>query len=351
MAQTHSPQEWEDIGCQAILDLLKDRFVVPWAEVEARISTHGWKDFERVQPVQLSGARNTLRRDELIIQETTHQRPPVTTIRLPFPKGRKRELERLGGSRRKMYRRYLSWAMNQNLCGKHAERVILDSAQAAASSAGLYIPRQAVGKVHHVQGFALQRGPLDVLAHILELPDIRTEIALVFEVKNIHVWIYPWARQLWELLVKAADVALKTPLMPVLACVRSAWQTGQMAKDIGFLICQFSDQLFSPEIDQTDFDEVVQEFDLAMVRHEGPIEPALTFLTRTLRRSPPPTPPFGENTPWYRRQSQRFAVTAPVILAHDALAGKLPEDARRRVFKSFKARVKAVCSWPMLEGW
>jgi hypothetical protein len=138
--------DWEAIGQAAILDLLGDVFFAPWTEVESRISNRGWKDFRRVQPVQLSGARRKLRESGAIIEETSKTTPPVHGIRLPYPENRKRELQRLAGKRRKLYRKYLSWAAELPLCGKHAEHVIWESLTDSSSDAGLYVPPQVVGE-------------------------------------------------------------------------------------------------------------------------------------------------------------------------------------------------------------
>jgi hypothetical protein len=198
---------------------LAERFIVPWTEAEARIAFQRWKEFPPVQPLQLHDARRSLAADNLIVEEVTHHHPPVTTIRLPFPPGRKRELERLRGERRKAYRTYLSWAQDSRLCGKHAERVVLESAQSAASDAGLWVPPQVVGEIHTILGASSSRGPLDevVYAHVLADPKPTADAILAVEVKNIHTWIYPWSKELWELLVKAAEVALDIPVMPLAA--------------------------------------------------------------------------------------------------------------------------------------
>ena len=260
------PTDWVQEGRNAILDLLQERLVIPWLEAEARISSHGWRDFLKVQPLQLHEARVSLVNDGLIIPETTHHPIPAVTIRLPFPEGRTRELTRLRGARRKLYRRYLSWANDTNLCGRHAEKVVLDSTLSAASDAGLYVPRQTVGDIRDIQGIPVQPGPLDALAHILDLPLLDGHIPLLIEVKNINHWIYPWSLELWQCLVKAASVATTTPVLPVLVCMRSVYMTNQMAKDIGFFTCQLNTQLFSPAIDQAAFREVVG--DLHLVRRQ-----------------------------------------------------------------------------------
>lgn len=64
MARGWSPEEWELHGMEAIVDLVSDRQVVPWGEVEARISVHGWKAFRKVQPIQLRGALKRLRQED-----------------------------------------------------------------------------------------------------------------------------------------------------------------------------------------------------------------------------------------------------------------------------------------------
>jgi hypothetical protein len=350
-AGRHTPQEWEEIGRQALLDLLGDKHVVPWPEAEARISMTGWKDFEPVQPLQLMGARRSLQERGQIVVETTQHTPAVTTLRLPFLPGRKREIERLRGERRKLYRKYLSWAQDGNLCGKHAERVVLDSAKAAASEAGLWVPPQNVGAIHEVNGVPIRRGPLDVLAHILAVPQPTADAALVIEVKNIHSWVYPWTTELWELLVKASELGEATPVVPVLVCVRSAYQTNQMAKDIGFLGCYLGQQLFSLGIDATEFSAMVEEFGLVISQREGPVDPVIVFLTKTLRRSPPWSPP-PEDIPFYRRQVERFRTLAPVIRKYEALAdGSVTGKARRTVFGAFRAEARARMPWPRVGGW
>ncbi|HEY3212384.1 MAG TPA: hypothetical protein VGL16_04155 [Actinomycetota bacterium] len=304
-----------------------------------------------MQPLQLNGARRALVDEGLIVEETTEHELPVTTVRLPFEAGRKRELERLRGKRRKDYRRYIAWAQDGNLCGKHAERVVLESASAVASEAGLWVPPQRVGQLNEVNGIALSRGPLDVLAHVLAIPEPRADATLVIEVKNIHSWVYPWTSELWELLVKAAEFAEQTDVLPLLVCVRAAYQTNQLAKDIGFFCCYLGSQVFNPDIDGGEFQAMIDEFGLAIIQHEGPHEAVTTFLTRTLRRTPPLSPP-EEDVPWYRRQVSRLKDTAPVILRYQALAdGALEGAARSATFKAFRSDVHAVMTWPPVGGW
>jgi hypothetical protein len=347
---THTREEWEEIGKKAILDLLGERFVVPWVEVEARISGHGWKDFEKVQPVQLSGARRALRDDGLICEEVSAHRPPVQMIRLPYVDNRKRELERLVGRRRKAYRKYLSWAGDQYLCGKHAEKVVLESMRAAAD-VGLFVPKQTTGGVGEIKGVEVPTGPLDAFAHVLDLETVSDAGVVAVEVKNVNVWIYPMAVELWGLLVKAAELSKHFPVVPVLVCVRYAYQAQQMASDLGFFLAAMREQVFSPGIDAAEFSAVVEDFGLLAIQHEGPLEPVTSFFTGTLRRSPPLSQPRDEEIEWFFRQADRFARIAPIIEAHNALAAELDSQTRRRVFTSFAAKAVAASSWPLARGW
>jgi hypothetical protein len=257
--------EWEREGAEAILDLVNEEVVVPIPAIEAQIAVRGWKEFHKVQPVQLTGARRRLLAEGLIEEDTSHQHPAVTTARIPIPAGRKREIERLRGNVRKSYRRYLSWSGDHLHCGKHAEKVVLDSLREAASDAGLYVPPQAIGNVREVHGATLPGAlTLDAQADILRLPEVAFGAALVIEVKNIHSWIYPSARELWELLVKAAPLTKKLPVVPLLVCARTAYPAGQMAKDLGFFLSQMSNQIFSPSIDEGEFNDIIRRFGLAI---------------------------------------------------------------------------------------
>src|SRR5207253_7508807 len=132
------------------------------------------------------GARQRRREEGQIVEETTRHAVPVTTLRLPYPEHRKREIQRLAGQRRKKFRVYLSLAADHALCGRHAEKVVRDSLVAAASETGLYVPVQSLGQIDQIDQVKLDKGTLDVLAHALNLPKLDGHIPVVFEVKNVH---------------------------------------------------------------------------------------------------------------------------------------------------------------------
>lgn len=350
-AKPGNQDEWEEAGREAILHLLGEREVIPWHEAEARISHHGWADFPLVQPLQLTAARRQLVESGDVIVETSEHAQPVVTIRRPFEQGNKRRVERLRGARRKLYRKYIGWSQDQVLCGRHAEQVVLESARGAASGAGLFVPKQRVGHITGVLGRSIAPRTLDVLVHVLEPQTVQLECSVVVEVKNIHRWVYPWAPELWELLTKAADLAQQgAAVLPLLVCPRAAYQTWQFAKDTGFFTAQLGHQILHPDVPEADFDEVVSEFALVIQRHEGPHEHVLSFFEKTLRYSPPPTPP-PEDVPWFQRQVERFRHIAPTIARFDALAENLPDDARSRVWDGARKALASGCAWPLGRGW
>jgi len=342
---------WVAVGQEALLDLLSERLVIPWFEAESRISSSGWKSFPTVQPLQLHEARKSLAISEKIIEERSSHAIPVVTVRIPFPPKRKREITRLRGVRSKLYRRYLKWTNDEKLCGKYAERVVLESLKSAQSEAGLFVPPQVPGSIDQVKGVQVPIGPLDCFAHILELPSLGSDVTLVVEVKNINRWIYPWTRELWELLVKSAHLATHTPVLPVLVCMRYTHLIIRMAKDIGFFTTETRNQLFNISIPDHEFKEVVNEFGLTIVQHQGPLDSINDFLTKTLRLSPPPSPPENEDIQWYKRQTHRFQTIAPVILTFQNLANTLSDDARRRMFIAFRIAALKALQWPSVRGW
>jgi hypothetical protein len=193
-------------------------------------------------------------------------------------------------------------------------------------------------------------GSFDGLAYILDTETVTRRASLVMEVKNINGWVYPWAKELWELLVRAARLAADTPIVPLFVCMRTAWQTWQMAQDIGFMQVQLTRQVFSPSIDPTEFAAVIGEFGLLASQAQAPDEHLAAFFKGTLRRTPPISPP-PEEVEFWERSMLRFREIAPVIRRFDALAGDLADDQRSRAFAGFKKAALATMSWPSVKGW
>jgi hypothetical protein len=270
------------------------------------------------------------------------------TIRLPYPDGRLRELERLRGARRKLFRRYLSWVANQQLCGTHGEQVVLHSLQAAASRAGLFVPQQTPGNIDQI-GPAKNNGTFDAYAYVLNTETIQQEAVIAVEVKNINSWIVPSSQELWQLLLNAAEVTNQIPVLPLLVCVRYLYPVLRMAQDLGFFVTALEKQLFATSIAEDEFDEVVDDMGLAIQRHDGPSQPVVTFFERTLRRNPLSPPP--EKIEWFKRQVERFRAAAPLIQQYEVMSRDVDPLTRRRSFESFRARLPTVIGHPLVGGW
>jgi hypothetical protein len=125
--------------------------------------------------------------------------------------------------------------------------------------------------------------------------------------------------------------------------------TWQMAQDIGFFTVQMTRQIFHPDVPEDEFQEVIDEFALVIERTEGPDEHVTSFLTKTLRRNPPPTPPPDEDIEWFARQADRFAHLAPVILRFDPLADTLSN--RSHIWDAARGALKSSIDWPQVAGW
>ncbi|MGH8946273.1 MAG: hypothetical protein ACRDVL_08990 [Acidimicrobiia bacterium] len=299
----------------------------------------------------MTAARRQLAQEGTVVLEQSDTKPSVTTIRLRYSPGKKRSIQRLRGARRKLYRRYLSWAFDYALCGRAAEEAVLASAQAVASEAALWVPPQKVGAITEVLDYTIAPRTLDVLAFALEPSTAANPVAITWEVKNIHSWIYPWAPELWELLVKVAELAESgAPVLPVIVCPRAAWQTWQMAQDVGFFTVQLGRQIFSPEVPEEDFKRVVDEFALVIERFAGVDSHVVAFLTKTMRRAPPPPPPKEETT-WIDRAVDRFRALASTILRFESLASSLPDETRAKVWEGARAALRAEAGWPVRGGW
>ena len=289
-----------------------------------------------------------------MIEETSgHTVGAVTTLRIPITEGNKRRITRLRGEKRRLMRRYLGWTNDQDLCGRQGERVVLESLKSAASSCALWVPPQSTGVVEEVNGVPVPVGPLDAQAQILDVGAGQFEVPLVVEVKNVRHWIYPWAPELWEMLVKVASVSMKTPVVSVLMAPHVAYQTYLLAQDVGILTCPYRVQVFRPTLSEELFEEVEKAFGLTIQRHEGPLDHIVTWLKDWLRKSPAPHPSSSpeEDVAFYRRQADRLPEIAPLILEFELLAADIDGDLRRRTFALFRTRLAEKAPWTLQGGY
>jgi hypothetical protein len=175
-------------------------------------------------------------------------------------------------------------------------------------------------------------------------------IPVVVEVKNKRNWLYADAPELWECLVKCASLVVTHELdvLPILACSWSGPTAWWMAYDVGYFTAQMRVQVFSPEIDERAFDEVVDDTGLAITRHEGPIESMVHWLNSDLRKEPPNQP--GSGREWWEVQVERFTALAPHVLDFGDLAKQLSTNHKRSLFGAWRQRVESLATWPLRGG-
>lgn len=351
-----SAERWEQEGRAALLDLMAEKVAVPWAEAICRISNGAWASFRSVQPLQLRVALDQLLADGVVVREETGHAQPVVTYRLAEHGLTEDALVRERGRRRSLYRRFMKWTGDPAACGHHAEKVVFSSLVATAGEGRYLVPPQRVGHVPRVSRYEVLQGPLDGCAVLHDVKAWDQPVAMLLEVKNVHEWIYPWDRRLWELLVKAAGLAANLPVYPVLVCPHSDFTTYRMSEDIGFSRARYQVQLFSTDekrIPAYEFDEVVQEFGLTAVRHEAeqPQNDLVAFFGTEPRRDIRSVQGNGGRRAWYELAAERFSHLALTILRFDGLAGDVSQPARGRMLRAFSAAAKAEAYWPWGGGW
>jgi len=351
--------DWDREAELAVLDLLGEKHAVPWPEAISRISNSQWKDFWQ-------GATASARRSAHSPHEQTCRPPRARRTRgngslpscgdfpLSHPTISQTEFETERGRRRGMYRSFLSWTGDSVSCGHHAERVLITSMRRAAGDGILTIPQQRRGQVSRVRGNRIERGPLDALGFLPNLPHASSSVPFLVEVKNVSDWIYAWDQRLWELLVKAAEIGQHEPVLPLLACPYSDITAAREASDIGFLRIQYQEQLFTddPEKIPSDrFSEVVAEFGLVASQwpEDQPHPTMVEFFANVPRRRVRGRQ--GRWTEWYKLLSERFFRLSPLILDFDALAGPLEPATRSHVHRAFFEAARGVADWNFQGGW
>ena len=158
--------------------------------------------------------------------------------------GRKTEVERKESAKRRLYRRYLFWAGNTNLCGNVAELAVDSSLRSLAADGHLSV---LPAKPGHLTGLPNRKkfsGPLDAGGY---WPRLRSDpasgvIPFAVEVKNIRAWIYPRSSELWGLLTKLSGFP---DVVPVLIARRIHPWTFLFFKAAGVLGHQTGKQWFT----------------------------------------------------------------------------------------------------------
>lgn len=265
---------WVDLARRAVTDLVNEQLAVPHAELEARLWETPWEEPETGRkacffPHILSEAVRDLTA-EGVIETREHATKGGATTELFVPAdvtGRDTYVTRAVRRKGMLYARFLRWSRTE--FGPAAEAVVRASLTDAIPHG--FVPiEDGFGEVSTL-GTARVNGALDSGAWML-VKDPTTKLptphALLFEIKNRRLTLYPRHPEVHQLLHKAAHLhqSLKTqPIVPVLICRRAHKWLFWMAKDLGFIVHDARAQFLTLP-DKTDIrmlDEVRTELALA----------------------------------------------------------------------------------------
>ena len=267
-----------------------------WSEVEAKAADRAWEGVaRRIDPHHLSEARVRLREQGHISETTASTRGgrDIAVVHFTDLHRRQRTFADAAKRKRLLQARYLGWAIGTpgrpGLFGPGGERVLYHSLLDAARY-GYRLVRPEGGPIADMFDEGVPVGPLDSAAY-LQLVDEHGfpagTIVVVIEVKNVRDWIYPRARELHQLLDKAAQLQLRhrdIRFVPVLVCRRTHYTTFAMAQDLGFHVLQTYTQFIQPrhDLNSAHLEEVRQELGyLDLLVHDT----AHTSLTKGLAGS------------------------------------------------------------------
>lgn len=284
--------EWISRGREAIIDLLAEQLAAPVIEIEARISDRAWRDQPRyIDPHLLTEARHDLIAAGLVlrVQQVTRGGSKIALLQpSPIPRGKTRAAEDAAARKRLLVARWRGWSRASesmpNLIGNGGEAVVHHSLRAAAPY-GYRLVQPTRGQVGTLYGDPVPGGALDNAAWLTPM-DQQTQapaggpVLVPIEVKNLRHWLYPHHWEIYQLLHKAAGLAIahpEYPVLPILICRKVHYRTHQLARDLGFLIFQTHSQYVQPSerVRPDHFEEVREELGLADLQLTDSANPAL----------------------------------------------------------------------------
>lgn len=254
----------------ALREFFRKERVAIWPEVEAQICEGTWihDHLDRGIPPQwrphslyLSLARSRLQSGERGLVELPAQLGGMRVAAWADAaslktRGQITEIERTAASKRRLYRRFLTWTSSADLCGHVAENLVGQVLQDLHGTNLWIPPGTVIGRVRSLLGRPIAvGGPLDAHAHWAINPHNPNDgfIPFAAEVKNIRAVLYPWSTETWDLLAKAGAFP---EVVPVLVGRRIHATTFRFFKDIGALGSELRSQLFSHTIESADFARV-----------------------------------------------------------------------------------------------
>lgn len=344
---------WSEFAIRALDTYIQSVSAAVWPEVEAHLAETPWAHEHvdatfpigwRVDPHHLSAARASLVRDGRLVEDAVTLGGIRVTAwvdgRALAARGRRTEVRALAASKRRKYRRFLSWTGNPLLCGAVAEQAVAETLNMLKGSS-LWLPRDhRPGRITHLLATEVPVGPLDAGGAWPVDPDDPNVGFTHFgvEVKNLRSAIYPWDHETWDLLAKLAAFP---GVVPVLVARRIHPVTFKFFKDIGALGTEMRAQWFSDTVDETDFNRVVTALGFRDARRFTP-GTRMANVERFFSK-------FGRELAV--EQVQKWAVAAPIAADYADLMdpGLDPKD-RTDLWREFASRA-ADADLYQLGGW
>lgn len=238
---------WVTVAEQAVYELISSSLAAPHVEVEveARLFDNGWSRPGYAKPITffphiIDEARNNLVAggNITVIQHITKG---DAAIELYVPSEQHKRTAAIEKATRRKGMLYARFLRASRTFGAAGETVLRRSLNRAALETGYQPMEPGFGEVRRIGNF-VTAGPLDPGAWLTVkgadgLP--LHQHALVIEMKNRRLTLYPRHKEVHQLLDKAAQLQTQhhdLPVVPLLVCRRAHDRLFWMAKDLGFLV-------------------------------------------------------------------------------------------------------------------
>ncbi|GII25353.1 hypothetical protein [Planosporangium mesophilum] len=292
---------WVTLAEREVFNLVNTSLAVPHLEIEARLWDAGTTvpgAPRRVSffPHILSEAINNLVAGGNL-ELTSHTTKGGATAELYVPRDARRRTTAISAATRRkamLYARFLRCSTTFGAAGEAVVRTSLMDAMPVG-----YLPmvdKPVFGEVPRIGTADRLPGALDSGAWLV-IKDRDTGIplpphALLVEIKNRRMTLYPRHNEVHQLLHKAALVQEQHPdlaVVPLLICRRGHDRLFWMAKDLGFLVHATRAQYFTMPEDTTErhVDEMRNELGLADLKLVAPDTPAriISLFTSTIPKT------------------------------------------------------------------
>jgi len=283
----------------AIIDLLQKEHAVLWAEAQAKISDSRWPTLPTtIDPHHMTTARAQLLGRQIETRTArTKGGHEVAVLHLRDTDKIATAIDTAAARRRALMATLQSWLTPRSgyplgFVGAAGERVAQRSLLAAAPY-GLRVERPEGGEVRRLLSEEVEGGPLDSVAWAQTTTETGAPAEVVLcpiEVKNIRHWVYPNARELHQLLHKAALLQQRHEelhICPVLITRKKSFSTNAMSRELGFRTLDVNRQFVLPvsEVDREALGAMQQELGFTdLIAHDDQ-DPGLVRALQSLVRT------------------------------------------------------------------